>query len=614
MSRRRRFSPTLIVGLLPVIIIALISLAVVGLYSGISFSLDATPTAIAQAATRTRTPTPTSTSTPTPTSTASPTPTRIRTSTPTPSAGGQVLELTPAANAAGWAASNEPLGNHLGDYNLHSGIYSNTVYYGVFQFDLSAISPGTHIDFATVELAGLNRDRLGTEGQWRLVVLPIDLDQKWSSITFTQLRGAAITNVLEPTLTPSDLAVARFNQFAFRPEQLADLQERLKHGRVSFRLDGPASGPDNLFTWDAGGQAGGLGVKPVLRLGIGPLAPTLTPTYVVVTSTPRPRNAATATAIEATVTFIETNIGTLTPVPANWVTPVMVTATPAPSDVFAAATLSAVMTARARTIGTATPTPLNWVTPIVVTATPTPANAATATYIAALATAQAATTGTATPTPFNVVTATPTPLFVPFTPVPSVTFAAPTPTALPDILKGKIAFLSDRDGTVAAYIMDLDGSNVGRLTSLWPYQFALARDAEANGGAYRVGVIGDVRLGTKIVLFTGQGKQTVLFENSAVNYDPAFAPDGYSIAFVSTLTGRDEIYTISRDRTNFRQITKSDWDFNKHPSWSPDGRRIVWWSNRDTGRRQIWIMNADGSQMVNLSNNMYRDWDPVWIK
>ena len=55
-------------------------------------------------------------------------------------------------------------------------------------------------------------------------------------------------------------------------------------------------------------------------------------------------------------------------------------------------------------------------------------------------------------------------------------------------------------------------------------------------------------------------------------------------------------------------------DALKTPVWSPDGQQIIWWSNRESGRKQIWIMNADGSQQRNLSRNDYNDWDPVWFR
>ena len=62
------------------------------------------------------------------------------------------------------------------------------------------------------------------------------------------------------------------------------------------------------------------------------------------------------------------------------------------------------------------------------------------------------------------------------------------------------------------------------------------------------------------------------------------------------------------------RLTFNDWEWDKHPTWSPDGAKIAFWSNRDTARRQIWVMNADGSGQRNLSNSDYNDWDPVWVR
>jgi TolB protein len=61
-------------------------------------------------------------------------------------------------------------------------------------------------------------------------------------------------------------------------------------------------------------------------------------------------------------------------------------------------------------------------------------------------------------------------------------------------------------------------------------------------------------------------------------------------------------------------LTQNDWEWDHHPSWSPDGTQIVFCSNR-TGYQQIWLMNADGSNPRNISPwAEWNDWDPVWIK
>ena len=47
------------------------------------------------------------------------------------------------------------------------------------------------------------------------------------------------------------------------------------------------------------------------------------------------------------------------------------------------------------------------------------------------------------------------------------------------------------------------------------------------------------------------------------------------------------------------------------PSWSPDGKKIVFDSDRD-GNLEIYVMNADGSNQIRLTYNPADDWDPSW--
>ena len=87
------------------------------------------------------------------------------------------------------------------------------------------------------------------------------------------------------------------------------------------------------------------------------------------------------------------------------------------------------------------------------------------------------------------------------------------------------------------------------------------------------------------------------------------------ILFESQRDGNYEIYRMDPDGNNQVNLT-NDAKSDNHPIWSPKGRRILFESRRD-GNREIYTMNADGGGLVNLSNNpdgddTYARWNPVF--
>ena len=82
------------------------------------------------------------------------------------------------------------------------------------------------------------------------------------------------------------------------------------------------------------------------------------------------------------------------------------------------------------------------------------------------------------------------------------------------------------------------------------------------------------------------------------------------ITFVSQRDGNAEIYVMDADGKNERRLTNNRHD-DRHPSWSPDGKRIVFSSERD-GNFDIYVMDADGGKPQNLTKNPNEDNYPSW--
>lgn len=131
----------------------------------------------------------------------------------------------------------------------------------------------------------------------------------------------------------------------------------------------------------------------------------------------------------------------------------------------------------------------------------------------------------------------------------------------------QIAFVSGRTGLPQIYIMDVDGSNVQRVTD----------------------------------------------QGYAVS--PSWSPNGLLLAFSWVrhygpgVLGGSDIYVMDIASRQIVQLTH-DGGRNDFPSWSPDGRHIVFQSNR-SGSEQIWSVLADGTHLQQLTHQG-RNTQPNW--
>ncbi|MEM7133786.1 MAG: hypothetical protein AAF702_46250 [Chloroflexota bacterium] len=217
-----------------------------------------------------------------------------------------------------------------------------------------------------------------------------------------------------------------------------------------------------------------------------------------------------------------------------------------------------------------------------------------------------------TPTP------TPTSTPKPYIPLPTAT---PVPLTLAD-LKGWILFRTNREGGSVLYVMRPDGSNAQpapieareKFQEIFESQqmspdgksrLYVQKEKRSNGSTYNI-------YKERVDLPENWIRTSRMSDLDGTSYDPVWSPDNERVAFVSNVTGGDEIWVMHPDGRDHVQLTFNDWPWDKHPTFSPDGQQILFWSNR-TGMRQLWLMNVDGSNQRQLTYD-YDNWDPIWLK
>ncbi len=83
-----------------------------------------------------------------------------------------------------------------------------------------------------------------------------------------------------------------------------------------------------------------------------------------------------------------------------------------------------------------------------------------------------------------------------------------------------------------------------------------------------------------------------------------------TILFQSDRDGDNEIYVMNADGSELMQLTQNEAS-DEYPIWSPDGKQIAFISNRD-GSYDLYLMTADGTNVRKLTDHPSNNYDPAW--
>jgi Tol biopolymer transport system component len=168
---------------------------------------------------------------------------------------------------------------------------------------------------------------------------------------------------------------------------------------------------------------------------------------------------------------------------------------------------------------------------------------------------------------------------------------------------GHLYFSSDRGGGMNVWRVRIDedsGATTGEPDSVTTgVQSSLAAASLTKDGARLVFSAQQSSVNPMVASFdaaTGQaGPATPLFQRTGILLPLSVSPDGKWLVLANTGDRQEDIFICRTDGSDLRRLT-NDAARDRAPVWSPDGGRIMFYSNR-AGEYNIWSIRRDGSAL-----------------
>jgi TolB protein len=175
----------------------------------------------------------------------------------------------------------------------------------------------------------------------------------------------------------------------------------------------------------------------------------------------------------------------------------------------------------------------------------------------------------------------------------------------------ELAFVSTRTGSKEIHVMNADGTGLRRATTSRSINAFPSWSSDGQAIVYTS--YREERRPNLFMLSRGGSSPGRILRsvlNGAPQYRGVFAPQGRRLAFVASVDGSSEIFSVNADGSGLRRLTR-DRAIDVSPTWSPDGQRIAFVSDR-AGSPQVYLMDADGGEARRLTFDGSYNTAPAW--
>jgi TolB protein len=186
---------------------------------------------------------------------------------------------------------------------------------------------------------------------------------------------------------------------------------------------------------------------------------------------------------------------------------------------------------------------------------------------------------------------------------------------------GRIVFQSPRadtaPGEVDLYVMNGDGSGVRRIVAAPGFDGVPVPSPEGSRVAFQRGVRSGAAYHWELLVADSGGRgERQLTRNRWSSQVPGWSPDGRSLVFFADREGNNRLYVMDVEQGIVRALPAPQAGADNAAAFSPEGERLAFISTRDQpageGAGDLYVMHRSGGNLSRLTTNLALQAQPAW--